>query len=280
MKKLINLTILLFLFTFVYSQTKTCNTKIIDQANLICIYTHQYQRDSTNKEDIRNENMLLLIGNNGSKFLSENLVKKDSMIYDIEKRNVPLEIAVADISIYPRTNFNYQIFKNYKKGKLVCFDRVFNDKYEYEEDMNSLNWKIEMDTDSIAGMECQKATTKYAGRDYIAWFTKEVPVNEGPYKFHGLPGLIVMVGDTKNHYVFKLKSISKTKKQVNIYYPILYTTESTREGVVKAKYDANQNIVQRLEQMGARFTDPLKKKEFKERAQRKAKQRNNPMELR
>jgi GLPGLI family protein len=46
----------------------------------------------------------------------------------------------------------------------------------------------------------------YAGRDYKAWFTNEIPVSDGPYKFYGLPGLIVEIEDSKKQYTFELVS--------------------------------------------------------------------------
>lgn len=39
---------------------------------------------------------------------------------------------------------------------------------------------------------------------------------EGPYKFHGLPGLIIEIYDAKNHYHFKLIGIEKIKTEIAI----------------------------------------------------------------
>ena len=50
----------------------------------------------------------------------------------------------------------------------------------------------------------QKATTSYGGRDWIAWFTAEIPFQDGPYKFYGLPGLIVKMEDTTGSHIMTL----------------------------------------------------------------------------
>jgi GLPGLI family protein len=31
-----------------------------------------------------------------------------------------------------------------------------------------------------------KATTEFAGRTYVAWYTTEISIADGPYKFYGL----------------------------------------------------------------------------------------------
>lgn len=58
----------------------------------------------------------------------------------------------------------------------------------------------------------QKATTTFGGRDWTAWFCKEVNLGEGPYKFRGLPGLIIEVADDKNNFIFKLIKSMKFQK--------------------------------------------------------------------
>jgi GLPGLI family protein len=56
-----------------------------------------------------------------------------------------------------------------------------------------------------------KATTNYKGRVWEAWFSKEYPINDGPYKFTGLPGLIVSLKDSEGDHIFNLIQIKKIK---------------------------------------------------------------------
>jgi GLPGLI family protein len=61
----------------------------------------------------------------------------------------------------------------------------------------------------IGSWEAQKATTEFAGRKWTAWFAEELPFNDGPYKFKGLPGLIVKISDETNSHSMELRGTSK-----------------------------------------------------------------------
>jgi GLPGLI family protein len=44
-------------------------------------------------------------------------------------------------------------------------------------------WKIEKEFLKINNMNCQKAVANYKGRIWEAWFSKDYPISDGPYKF-------------------------------------------------------------------------------------------------
>ena len=73
---------------------------------------------------------------------------------------------------------------------------ISRDKFFIKID-DELNWKILPETIVITNLNCQKAEVEYGGRQWIAWFTSEIPISDGPYKFRGLPGLIIEVFDDK-----------------------------------------------------------------------------------
>lgn len=60
----------------------------------------------------------------------------------------------------------------------------------------------------------QKATCNFAGRTWTAWFTTEIPIQDGPYKFHGLPGLIVKIEDQTKSHSYELKGVNKFNDNV------------------------------------------------------------------
>lgn len=103
---------------------------------------------------------------------------------------------------------NTEYYQFAAEGKLVRRERLIN-SYLIEEPMPAMNWKIANDTASFGGLHCQKATTHFRGRDYIAWFCPDLPFHSGPWKLNGLPGVIVDAHDTINEVVFKFDGVEK-----------------------------------------------------------------------
>lgn len=88
--------------------------------------------------------------------------------------------------------------------------------YQYVEPIPQLKWKILSKSKTILGYTCQCATVTFRGRDYEAWFTADIPLSYGPWKFQGLPGLILEVSDSKNEYRFTANGIQHVKGEKNI----------------------------------------------------------------
>jgi GLPGLI family protein len=118
--------------------------------------------------------------------------------------------------------------------------RIFK-HYRYSEPIPRMSWKISQETQTICGYKCQKATCHWRGRDFVAWFTTAIPIRRGPWKFGGLPGLILKVYDTNHFYTFEAIGIEKGHYPVYRYpkkqYPV-----STRQKVWKLQGDLNRNL--------------------------------------
>ena len=87
-------------------------------------------------------------------------------------------------------------------------DYLFEDKVDFE-------WEIGNRNKVIANLNCVNATTHFRGRDYQVWFTTDIPVSAGPWKFFGLPGLILEVEDSKKEVLIKLKEL-RVEEQTKI----------------------------------------------------------------
>ncbi len=103
--------------------------------------------------------------------------------------------------------------------RVIKYDDSYNvlfsmndNKIRYKENTNS-KWVLYSDTKVINGLKCQMAAINKFGRRWIAYFSKEYSQSLGPYKFSGLPGLILEIYDTKDDYHFTAKAIEKYSRQ-------------------------------------------------------------------
>ena len=71
------------------------------------------------------------------------------------------------------------------------------------------DWHL-LDGDSIVcGYPCHKATTTFRGRTWTVWYTLDLPYSDGPWKFCGLPGLVLYAYDSENKFRFNCIGIEK-----------------------------------------------------------------------
>lgn len=96
-------------------------------------------------------------------------------------------------------DFSFVIKKTTKN--IEYKDKIGTHNYEYSEEKN-FNWSILNEKKMIHGFSCQKAEVSYGGRVWKAWFTSDIPIQDGPYKFCNLPGLILEIYDENKEYQF------------------------------------------------------------------------------
>lgn len=114
------------------------------------------------------------------------------------------------------TGFENQFYvrKDFENNKIEKI--ITNSQIDYSLPITEkLNWKILSENKKIASYNTQKAVVEYGGRNWVAWFTTEIPINDGPYIFNGLPGLIVAIEDSNKEYIFNLINVKKSKNIFN-----------------------------------------------------------------
>lgn len=87
---------------------------------------------------------------------------------------------------------------------------------QYDEPQPSFDWTMSVDTMTVSGYLCQRADTDYCGRHWTVWFTPEIPVDCGFWKFSGLPGLILKAEDSERYYSFTAVSIKNVKEDIDV----------------------------------------------------------------
>lgn len=111
--------------------------------------------------------------------------------------------------IYKKT-----LFKDFTKRTVTVQNKIAGLVFQYEENIPQLNWKITKEMKELIGYKCRKATINFRGRSFIAWYTDDIPVSDGPHIFNGLPGLILEIKDSKGEYTFVANQISKKTESV------------------------------------------------------------------
>ena len=84
--------------------------------------------------------------------------------------------------------------------------------------MEPIDWQLTDSINSICSYECHQAIAKFKGRTWIAWYTEDIPIDNGPWKLSGLPGLILKAHDSENDYVFTAVGLTTDKGSTPIYY--------------------------------------------------------------
>ncbi|OBS14881.1 hypothetical protein ATE49_19815 [Elizabethkingia miricola] len=118
------------------------------------------------------------------------------------------------------TNWTDQVPVVRKRGSIknINYAALEFQLFSYETE-DPVKWTLSNETKKYSGYDIQKATSDFGGRKWTAWFTKEIPFSEGPYKFQGLPGLILLLEDNQQQFVFSLiksKNLNETYDTSNI----------------------------------------------------------------
>ncbi len=242
----------------------------LDDAEYLVTYKHEFKPDSTNNELVRNSEMLLFIGKNISKFISQ-----PAYVIDTNMRRIPTDEMFIEYFNNPTTpivRVSYEIYKNHPTGKLSYIQHIPSETYKYEEPLGSFTWKLSNETKTYMDYNVQKATCSYGGREWIAWFCPELNFNDGPYKFHGLPGLIVQIYDTRHHYNFDLSSINKLEPSIAIDITRKEYVNTTKSGLHKAEDNFRDDIINRAKSAGLSNSS-------QQAAAKSLSIKNNPLEL-
>lgn len=208
---------LIILLTFLSLQA--LGQKILDHATLECQYDYTYTKDTT-KNVMSDDRLVLLVGESMSKCYSYYSMRIDSIFASPQKdellRNA-INYAFKTNTDYPHKRMKAYVYKNYPEGKMTVTDGLTNQDYIYEDETSGMEWTIGDSTKNVLGYQTQNATCTFRGHKWTAWFSPDVPVMDGPWKLHGLPGLIMEAYDTNSRHHFKLVGIRHVSEQPIVF---------------------------------------------------------------
>lgn len=207
-------------------------------ANIEVSYVALKPNFTTGKSDVTNQ-YILLANAAESKFYSPRSEYIDSLNSTPDGKAKIQEIALAAVSSgnfddIPKRDGSYYVTKSFTNGSLKHYDSNGMEKWLYEEPIAHWNWTVGDSTKTILGYECVKATTDYHGRHWTAWFAPEIPVQNGPWKLDGLPGLILEAVPDGGQYSFVATGIQQTDKAITPIYLAADYEHVTRFNYLKA----------------------------------------------
>ncbi|WP_027385145.1 GLPGLI family protein [Chryseobacterium gregarium] len=206
---------------------------LIKAQNKRFVYEYRFAQDSAHLENQSKELLNLDIGREGSAFYASEILEQDSLV----------KIKERPAGQYPYQGIKFLdvIIKKYPDFEMNFYTSCLT--YYQVSLSKKLEWKVLPEKERILGYSAQKATTTLYKRKWTVWFTTNIPVQDGPYLFQGLPGLIIKAEDESKSTSFTLAGI-KSLAHFNIseipYYFRLNTVkigENDLKKVLKNYFD-------------------------------------------
>lgn len=265
-----------------YIMVKKLNTLIFfivfiisSAQNLTIKYELIYKPSTSKKDSVKSKLYFLDIVKNESIFRDDMRRLSDSLIYYGNGYGLGFPNNIND-QLYLKKDLKDHILLKYMV--LPLSRDIFFVKIN-----EPLNWKLSEETKTIENIKCQKAEVTYGGRNWTAWFAKEIQISEGPYIFNGLPGLIVELYDSSKDYLFRLGTIKKSSHKD--LFAMKGGTQVSWENLTKIQLEYYNNPfakVQNIKVMTDDGSGGLKKVNLREGSvsiQNSLKEYNNVLEL-
>lgn len=162
--------------------------EVLDTTRFVVSYRMLYERRPENDHPM--EDLLLLqVGRNVSKCYSYKTWQTDSLV-----RVTPPEQVLANLGSF-HGGVQDIFFRDAAAGRLTHTDQIGMDHLLYTEPLPAIDWELTDGERTIVGYACRQARCTFRGRSYEAWYAPEIAVSCGPWKFGGLPGLILAIRD-------------------------------------------------------------------------------------
>ena len=222
-------TIIVLLTIFDLSAKKT---KEYPRAEIKVGYTYHETfvrgSDGIVKRDIP---FILLANKEQSKFYNAKTEFKDSLKSTPQGRAVEKQLFNDAVKRYSETRDEsamnavvYQtfiyIFRSKSDNRMTVYDKAGSLEYGvYTEPLGEIQWEITDSAKTVLGYECVMATANYHGRDWTVWFAPDIPLQEGPWKICGLPGLILEASESTGQHSFVATGLEASNQAIVPIYP-------------------------------------------------------------
>ena len=229
--KAITLMFLLAMLSYEVQSQEVIDTVVV-RASYEFLSKTKLDQEEYSKSDL----MYLDIGDNLSKFYSRYQQLRDSVTREaIKQKKTIFEIRELRSGYKKGDNNTYYQYFKLNKSRRVSVIQTYG--YICDEELIMPQWNIEDGVKTIAGYSCNKATTRFLGREWTVYFTPEIPINQGPWMLWGLPGLIVHAEDQDQLFQFSLTGF----QLIDTHESIVFI--NTRSNGAKYETISKQNLV-------------------------------------
>lgn len=156
------------------------------------------------------------------------------------------------------------LYKNVKNNILLQNQEFYGKRFLVNDTLQSLDWVMGLDTKQIGNYTCFKATCKIPSSDLewwsfswdsiresnseigeqdvkmtevTAWYSPQIPINQGPLEYWGLPGLILEVS-SGNTVILCSKIVLNPEEKTEI--------EAPNKGTVVNKKEYKEIIIKKM----------------------------------
>ncbi len=213
---------------------KVPEMKLLGESDMEFMYDYTWSVDTTVDDAFKTERMILQIAPDMSMFSSYGKIQVDSLLMCSTSDDI-----LANPERYMK-GLSESVVKRRSDNTITVTYKICNDWFRFSEPVPDFRWELTGEEKEVLGYLCQGARCTFRGRDFTAWFTDDIPVSDGPWKFCGLPGLILEAGDSAGEYVFKCVGIYSTRRRNMEEYDVSYN-RTDRIGYYNTRhsYDIN-----------------------------------------
>ena len=198
-----------------------CSSKAIEVLDTSYLHVNYEAKLKMNKEKKHiNRNVVLEIGKDVS-------VCYDSKFRQFIALDDSLKMVRASVGEWIRTMENngtfgrtvsFAVYKHLPAmNELTYTDEIFRYLYYYEQELPAIDWQMQ-DADSVVcGYSCSKAVGEWRGRRWTVWYSMDIPIDDGPWKLQGLPGLILHAEDAQGDFFFTCVGIEEKRSPIILW---------------------------------------------------------------
>ena len=228
------------------------------------------QLDSTQVSSGMQEQVMEMMKKQFEKTYLLTFNKSESVYKEDEKLGAP-QAAGMQVVMVGMSSGSDKLYKNTKENRYTNQNESFSKLFLVKDGLEDYEWELGTETKNIGEYTCYKATftrevevresgmsingdkdlneleTKKEMRTTTAWYTPQIPVNNGPGNYQGLPGLILEVNDGRTTLICS-KIVLNPEDKVKITEP------KKGKEVTQAEFD--EIMEKKMREMEERYRRP------------------------